>query len=274
MLRLFTALTLPDVVAETLQRNLATTISLYLKFKKYHWDIRGRFFRDLHLAYDEFIAEIFPSIDEQAERLVALRVPEFAGIGADQLRDHARTLVAESGDGRDEGGAVLAVHPSLLSAARLAALMRRDGKAGFVVVDMTDLADFTPTDDITLPDAPLYLLDDVTRGDDMLDWTPTDAHAELTARGRTPLTVSEGISWVLQQPDALEPGACFMCIGSRKPKPTGGLDSRTPALWISGGTGRDGKENRGAPKVGWCWAGNHHTLLGFASTSGRRGPVQ
>lgn len=222
-------------------------------------------------------APAFPiasSVTAQAERLVALRVPEFAGIGADQLRDHARTLVAESGDGRDEGGAVLAVHPSLLSAARLAALMRRDGKAGFVVVDMTDLADFTPTDDITLPDAPLYLLDDVTRGDDMLDWTPTDAHAELTARGRTPLTVSEGISWALQQPDALEPGACFMCIGSRKPKPTGGLDSRTPALWISGGTGRDGKENKGAPKVGWCWAGNHHTWLGFASTSGRRGPVQ
>ncbi|ACO47144.1 Dps family protein [Deinococcus deserti] len=59
-------------VAETLQRNLATTICLYLKFKKYHWDIRGRFFRDLHPAYDEFILEIFPAIDEQAERLVAL----------------------------------------------------------------------------------------------------------------------------------------------------------------------------------------------------------
>lgn len=61
-----------NAVAETLQRNLATTISLYLKFKKYHWDIRGRFFRDLHLAYDEFIDEFFDSIDEQAERLVAL----------------------------------------------------------------------------------------------------------------------------------------------------------------------------------------------------------
>ena len=59
-------------VAETLQRNLATTICLYLKFKKYHWDIRGRYFRDLHPAYDEFIAMFFDSIDEQAERLVAL----------------------------------------------------------------------------------------------------------------------------------------------------------------------------------------------------------
>ncbi|WP_043800499.1 Dps family protein [Deinococcus gobiensis] len=61
-----------QVVSETLQRNLSTTITLYLKFKKYHWDIRGRFFRDLHLAYDEFIDEFFESIDEQAERLVAL----------------------------------------------------------------------------------------------------------------------------------------------------------------------------------------------------------
>ena len=61
-----------DEVAKTLQRNLATTICLYLKFKKYHWDIRGRYFRDLHPAYDEFIAMFFDTIDVQAERLVAL----------------------------------------------------------------------------------------------------------------------------------------------------------------------------------------------------------
>ncbi len=210
-------------------------------------------------------------VAEQVERLVELGVPALAGITADQLRAHARALPHGPGDGGSGGGAVLAVHPSLVPAARLATLMRREGKAGFVVVDMTDLADFTPTDDVRLPDAPLYLVGDVTRGDDMLGWTPTDAHAELAARGRTPLTVSEGISWLLQQPATLAPGKCFMCIGSRRPKTGGGLDSRTPALWISGGTGRDGKENRGAPKVGWCWANNHHTWLGFASTAGRLG---
>ncbi|AFZ66399.1 Dps family protein [Deinococcus peraridilitoris] len=59
-------------VAETLQRNLATSISLYLKFKKFHWDIRGRMFRDLHLAYDEMAEEVFASIDVLAERLVML----------------------------------------------------------------------------------------------------------------------------------------------------------------------------------------------------------
>ena len=31
-------------------------------------------------------------------------------------------------------------------------------------------------------------------------------------------------------------------------------------------------KNKGAPKLGWCWAKNHHTWLGFASTAGRRGP--
>ena len=41
--------------------------------------------------------------------------------------------------------------------------------------------------------------------------------------------------------------------------------ARTPAIWISGGTGRDGAQNTGAPKVGWCWHNNHHSWLGFAS---------
>jgi|GEM_PF-501335 len=59
-------------VAETLQRNLCTSVALYLKFKKFHWDIRGRLFRELHLAYDEMAAEVFASIDEIAERLVML----------------------------------------------------------------------------------------------------------------------------------------------------------------------------------------------------------
>ncbi|HET8601796.1 MAG TPA: DUF5701 family protein, partial [Segeticoccus sp.] len=27
--------------------------------------------------------------------------------------------------------------------------------------------------------------------------------------------------------------------------------------------------NRNAPKIGWCWAGNRHTWLGFASAAAR-----
>ncbi|WP_244305614.1 DUF5701 family protein, partial [Kitasatospora cheerisanensis] len=29
-------------------------------------------------------------------------------------------------------------------------------------------------------------------------------------------------------------------------------------------------ERRNAPKVGWCWAGNRHTWLGFGSATGRQ----
>ncbi len=215
----------------------------------------------------------------QVERLVELDVPGMAGITADDLRELASTSIAgapparASVDGRPVGadarGPLLVVSPSLVPTERLAGLMRREGKAGFVVVDMTDLGDFTPTDDTHVPDAQLYLAHDVTRGDDLRGWAPTDAHPELVARGRTPLTIAEGVSWLLQQPETLEPGACFMCISSRKRKDAGGLDARTPALWISGGTGRDGRENKGAPKLGWCWAGNHHTWLGIASAAGR-----
>jgi hypothetical protein len=128
------------------------------------------------------------------------------------------------------------------------------------------------TDDVHVPDVPLYLVGDVRRDDNMLDWTPAEAHAELARRARTPLTISEGVSWLLQEPDRREPGRCFMCIGSRKRKTNGALDARTPALWISGGTGRDGRENKGAPKVGWYWVNNHHTWPGFASASVRLGP--
>ena len=91
----------------------------------------------------------------------------------------------------------------------------------------------------------------------------------ILAAGRTSLTLSEGIHWLLLRPGVLEPGRCFMTIGSRLRKTDGSLGARAPALWISNGTGRDGPQNRNAPKVGWCWAGNRHTWLGFASAAGR-----
>ena len=100
--------------------------------------------------------------------------------------------------------------------------------------------------------------------------SPEEALPEILGRGRTPLTISEGISWLLQDPARLEPNHCFMTIASRKPKKTGALDKRTPGIWIGGGSPRDGKERDGAPKVGWCWSGNRHSWLGIASADGRR----
>jgi Family of unknown function (DUF5701) len=191
---------------------------------------------------------------------------------ADVSGRNPEALLALGADLPDDPGAVLAVHHDFVTPTRLAPLMTRAGKAGFVVVDMPDLEEFVPVPEVDVPDRPFYLLREVDRGDDLRNWSPEEAAPVLAERGRTPLTIGEGISWLLQQPDRLEPNLCFMCIASRKPKAKpGSYDTRTPAIWISGGTGRDGKERRDAPKVGWCWWRNRHTWLGFASTTGRLG---
>lgn len=203
------------------------------------------------------------TVAEQTETLIDLGVPALAHVSADRLRAHARRLP-------DEPGAILAVHPTLLPPSCLATVLSHHGRPGFVVVDMTDLDLFEPIAEVEVPDGPLYLLHDVQRGDELRNWSPDEALPVITASGRSPLTISEGISWLLQEPKLLEPNFCFMTIASRRTRGSR-LDARTPAIWISNGTGRDGTGNKGAPKVGWCWAGNRHTWLGFASTSHRTG---
>ncbi|XVV10066.1 DUF5701 family protein [Actinoplanes sp. CA-131856] len=201
------------------------------------------------------------SLTLQLDRLLEAGLAGITGAGAADLAAHVAALP-------DEPGSVLVVHPSLATARQLAPLLRHHDKPGFVVEDMTDLDDFVPLDGLAVPAGPFYLLREPDRGDDMRNWSPNEALPAILERGRTPLTVNEGISWLLQEPKILEPNHCFMTIGSRKPK-GGALDARTPAIWISNGTGRDGAARRRAPKVGWCWAGNRHTWLGFASAQSR-----
>ncbi|MFI8521614.1 DUF5701 family protein [Streptomyces sp. NPDC085481] len=203
-----------------------------------------------------------PPLAAQAEHLIELGVHALAGIPADELRAFAED------SGGDRVDALLAVHPDRAPASALAPLLRRDGKPGFVVVDMPDVDQFAP-ETVELADAPLYLVTGLDRGDDMANWSPEEALPALTERERTPLLLTEGIHWVLQQPAVLERNRCFMTIGSRLRKANGAMDARTPAIWISNGTGRDGRDRRNAPKVGWCWWGNRHTWLGFGSATGR-----
>jgi hypothetical protein len=93
----------------------------------------------------------------------------------------------------------------------------------------------------------------VDRGEEFCGVRPEDALPVVRSRGRTPLTIDEGIAVVLQQPALLERNKCFMLSGSRRG------DRRVPALWIS----------ERAPKLGWCWDGNPHSWLGVASAGSR-----
>ncbi|MFB9371660.1 DUF5701 family protein [Kitasatospora albolonga] len=209
-----------------------------------------------------FAVTALPSLLAQAERLIELGVHDLAGLSAEEMRTFAAAAHGV------EGEVLLAVHPGRAPASALAPLLRHEGKPGFVVVDMTDVDEFAPTG-VELPEGPLYLVAAPDRGDHLANWSPEEALPALAAEDRTPLLLTEGIHWLLQQPEVLERNQCFMTIGSRLRKPKGTFDARTPAIWVSNGTGRDGRERRDAPKVGWCWWGNRHTWLGFGSTTGR-----
>jgi len=202
-----------------------------------------------------------PPLAEQVARVAELGALALAGLAPEDLLAAVET--------EDADGGLLVVRPDLLPASRLAPLMDRGGRPGFVVTDLQDVDRFCAVDAVAVPSSPVALVAGLDRGDAMLSWSPDEALPAIVGAGRSPLTLVEGITWVLQLPAALEPGRCFMTIGSRLRKAGGALDARTPAVWISGGTGRDGPARRGAPKVGWCWAGNRHTWLGFASAAGR-----
>jgi hypothetical protein len=195
-----------------------------------------------------------PSPVDQAEKLIALGVADLAGMGPDELREAA----AHAPRG-------LLVTPA--PASGLAPLLRRGERAGFVVEDMTDVDLFRPV--VEVPAEAAYAVLDPDRGDAYANRSPEEVLPELLAAGRSPLTLVEGLHWALQVPEVLERNRCFMTIGSRLRRPDGRYDARTPALWISNGTGRDGRERRDAPKLGWCWWRNRHTWLGIASCAGR-----
>jgi hypothetical protein len=214
-------------------------------------------------------------LDRQLERLVELGYGELTGLGDEGLRAavellRATVVARTSNAGAPQPSAVpfvLVVAPRLASPSRTMPLITRGArtpKPGFVSPDTQDIDRFVPIEGVEVPDVDVYVLLDVERGDEYLSWRPDDALPEITTRGRTPLTVHEGIALVSAFPDSLEKNRCFMLLGSRCG------DRRVPALWISGGSERDGgSTRRGAAKLGWCWAGNLHTWLGHASAGAR-----
>lgn len=117
-----------------------------------------------------------------------------------------------------------------------------------------ELATFVPRKELDVPEPPAYLVFDIERGEEFCNVRPQEATATIFGRGRTPLTIDEGIAMITQFPATLEKNKCFMLAGSRAEG-----SRKVPALWIS----------EGAPKLGWCWDGNPHTWLGTASCAGR-----
>ena len=59
-------------VVEVLQDKLASALDMYSQAKFAHWNVKGINFYQLHLAFDSVAENIFPQIDQIAERLTQL----------------------------------------------------------------------------------------------------------------------------------------------------------------------------------------------------------
>jgi hypothetical protein len=201
----------------------------------------------------------------QIERLVSLGLPERIGQSAAVFRQSLQPLQDQvpktTGEADIESGtaeAVLVINTPELPARNMLSMVRRAGKVAVERLHPKQPEDFTPTADIELPAAEAYLLLGLDRGNSTLNVVPTEALRLLSNQGRSPLTIEEGIAVLLQWPMFLKPNHCFMMLGSRCG------DRRVPALWLSDHQ----------PKLGWCWEGNPHTWLGFASCLSRSPGVE
>ncbi|MGI8948289.1 MAG: DUF5701 family protein [Ornithinimicrobium sp.] len=199
---------------------------------------------------------------EQIDRLVTLGYPALSDLSEPQfeellepLRSRAERLTTQERPGQAPW--VIVIRSDLIDPERTIPLLRLSGGTTPGVVDRShrtgDLATYQPLDMLDVPSASAYLLVDVHRGEEFCGVAPEQALPVITARGRTPLTIEEGVALVTHAPQLLEKNRCFMLSGSRRG------DRRVPALWISGR----------APKLGWCWDGNPHSWLGVASAGAR-----
>ncbi len=198
----------------------------------------------------------------QVDRLVDLGYPELSGLDHPSFRELLAPLEepATKVPEQDDVPFVLVVTRELVRPEDAVPLLRLVGGSKPGAVDRNhregDLATYRPLPELGfdgLGSAKAYLLTGVQRGEEFCNVRPEDALPVILGRGRTPLTIDEGVALVTHAPHLLEKNKCFMLSGSRRD------DRRVPAMWIS----------EGAPKLGWCWDGNPHTWLGVASAAER-----
>jgi len=201
-------------------------------------------------------------LDRQREVLVELDYPALTGMSlaelqkaVDALREPLQARVhGECRPQADRAPFILVVNRALAPVSQRVPLLSLASRRGNLSRHLADVDTFRPQ--VELPSAPVYALVDVERGDEFLGSRPAEAGPVIAARGRSLLTIEEGISYLHACPEALEKNKCFHLGASRT------TDRRVPALWIS----------ERAPHLGWCWENNHHTWLGVASCAERLGP--
>jgi len=249
-----------------------------------------------------------PPLSAQADRLIALGVPQLAGLEEDSLRRAAEQW------GGDRNDVLMALSPQCVPPSTLTAALGWNGSPGVAAdapaasatLDMVDVDEAGPAE-IDIPAGTIYLVQDPDHGEDLKNLTPQEALTHIAARDRSPMLLTEALHWVLQQPEVLEQGHSSMTLGSLLRRPGGFYNQRVPALWSSHDTdderspfqdtgprehmdrdeaavqdedpagsadqqARVDTEDRASGFLGWRWWGSRHQSLG-AATAAARTPV-
>jgi hypothetical protein len=195
--------------------------------------------------------------DRQAARLLAGEYAELAGLSErafGALLAPLRPLAAArppSAGGRFSF--VIVVRQERVSADEAITRVVHGADQGFTTMGREELARFKPAEGLAVPEAAAYLALDVDAGGALRGVAPEEAVARITALGRSPLTLEEGLALATHHPEVLKPANGFQMAGSRCG------DRRVTGIWLSAQR----------PRLGWCWAGAPHSWLGAASCAGR-----
>jgi hypothetical protein len=206
-------------------------------------------------------------LTRQVDAYVALGYPALAGLSDAAFRELFAVLEAPLADAAASGldltvadarvPFVAVVTDAVVDATARVPFLRAGAgkKEGILDRNYGDkgIGHYRAIDDLELPEASVYLLLNVDRGDEFKNVKPMNALPVIAGRGRTPLTIAEGLSFNAVYPDRLVKNHCFMLAGSHEGT------KRVPAIWIS----------QGSPKLGWCFQGVEHTWLGIASAGSR-----
>jgi hypothetical protein len=192
--------------------------------------------------------DVQTELDRQTDILVALGYPALAGVSDQELRDAVAALAVPLAP---YDAFVLVVHPRAVPVSARVPMLSLNERPGTLSRHFADVDSFE--DSVDVPDALVYAVVGVERGEEFCGVRPSEAAPVIAKRGRSMLTIAEGMAFLHAHPEALEKNKCFHTGATR------GKDSRVPAFWISDK----------APHLGWCWWNNHHSWLGVASAEMR-----
>ena len=155
-------------------------------------------------------------VRRQLDHLIALGYPDLLGVMSESLRlvvellaDVPEKLPVSSKVPPEDHVPFVVVISAGLPLEDAAGLMRLKRKPATFMITSEELLEYRPIAGVEVPDAVAYLLTDIDTGSEFCNVKPEDALRVITGRGRTPLTIAEGIALVTQRPDTLRKNKCF-----------------------------------------------------------------